>query len=509
MIALEKKKPSNAEQGFALIIALLTLLLISAALMGMLIMSNTETNVRANFRDEQTAYFASKGGIEEARDRMRSTATNSLTPKATLGTALPGGLNGVLYVTNPAAGELVTPWLTTGTNYPDDEINKELNCTGTAPTGTWYVPAQSASTAYAAAPILPWKWVRVMAKINKSDTGCTRVTSVDGNVNNNRICWNGTNEISTAAASCKTANPSYTPVYELTALAVTTSGSRRMRQYEASQTPFPSIPGAFVFDGSNPSFNPPNSSAFSVSGTDVAQGPTAGVGCDAAVNQPALGAYDNPSAGTLDTAMVGPPDRSGQYTSSTPYVTTPAVSSVNSSLSSGYINLTTVDGLTKFANTIIAAAGTNVYPNGGVPTNLGTSTAPVINVVNGDYTYTGSGAGILLVTGQLTLNGNFSYNGLILAIGEGAITKSGGGGGTVNGAMFAANLYHDNPGTSGPRAYPAYTNPSALGSSLQPGIPYFGWSGRPSATIQYDSCWIGNASQGLPFTLIAQRELIY
>jgi hypothetical protein len=133
----------------------------------------------------------------------------------------------------------------------------------------------------------------------------------------------------------------------------------------------------------------------------------------------------------------------------------------------------------------------------------------VINVVNGDYTYTGSGAGILLVTGQLTLNGNFSYNGLILAIGEGAITKSGGGGGTVNGAMFAANLYHDNPGTSGPGAYPAYTNPIALGSSLAPGIPYFGWSGGGNATIQYDSCWIGNATQGLPFTLIAQRELIY
>jgi len=388
MIAHKKTKPGNSEQGFALIIALLTLLLISAALMGMFIMSNTETNVSANFRDEQTAYFASKAGIEEVRDRMRSTAPNTLSIKATLGTVLPGANFGVLYVTNPAAGETVTPWVTTGTNYPDDEINKELNCTGTAPTGTWYVPAQSASTAYAAAPILPWKWVRVMAKINKSDTGCTRVTSVDGNVNNNRICWNGTNEISTAAASCKVANPSYLPVYELTALAVTPRGSRRMRQYELSRTPFPGIPGAFVFDGSNPSFNPPNSSAFSVSGTDVAQGPTAGVGCDPAVNQPALGAYDNSSVATLDGDMVGPPDRSGQYTSSTPYVTTPAVSNMNSSLSTGSINLTTVGGLTNLVTLITNAAGANVYPNGTVPTNLGTNTAPVVNVVNGDLTYT-------------------------------------------------------------------------------------------------------------------------
>src|SRR5260370_28045219 len=109
MIALEKKKASNSEQGFALIIALLTLLLISAALMGMFIMSNTETNVSANFRDEQTAYFASKGGIEEARDRMPSTATNSLSPKTTLANALPGQLNGILYITNQAAAEIVAP----------------------------------------------------------------------------------------------------------------------------------------------------------------------------------------------------------------------------------------------------------------------------------------------------------------------------------------------------------------------------------------------------------------
>jgi len=107
----------------------------------------------------------------------------------------------------------------------------------------------------------------------------------------------------------------------------------------------------------------------------------------------------------------------------------------------------------------------------------------------------------------LTLNGNFSYNGVILAIGEGAITKSGGGGGTVNGAMFAANLFSDPVPAGGPGAYPAYT--SLYPSSHTPGIPYFGWSGGGSATIQYDSCWIGNVSQGLPFKLVAQRELIY
>src|ERR1700687_5574106 len=132
VINFRGKKHKASEQGIALILALMVLLLLSAVLMGMIMMSNTETNVSANFRDEQTAFFASKAGIEEVRDRMRSSATNSL--KAQLPTALPGAINGVLYVTNPATGETVTPWLPLGTNYPDDEICKEVTCTSGAPT---------------------------------------------------------------------------------------------------------------------------------------------------------------------------------------------------------------------------------------------------------------------------------------------------------------------------------------------------------------------------------------
>jgi Tfp pilus assembly protein PilX len=494
MITLEQKKPSTSEQGFALILALLTLLLISAALMGMFIMSNTETNVSANFRDEQTAFFASKAGVEEVRDRLRPNATNTLDPTVTLGTFLPGQPNGVLYVTNPAAGETVTPWLTTGANYPDDEINKELNCTGTAPTGAWYVtPAASASTSYAAAPILPWKWVRVMAKQNKSDTGCTRITSVDGNINTNRICWNGTNEISTTAANCQLASPNnYQPVYELTALAVTTSGSRRMRQYEVYHNTLPPIPGAIVFDGANPDFsNNPNSMPSLVSGTDVAQGPNAGVGCGLPFNQPALGAYGTPAANALTAP--GYLNRPGNYPSGT--TPSPAVSNVQSVLGP----FSTVDGLASVVKMITTAAGGNVYAGGTTPPNMGTSSAPVINVVQGPLSLGGSGTGILLVEGDLTLLGGFSYNGIILVIGTGVVTKNGGGGGTLNGSMLVANMYTDS----------THSTLIAMGSNNPPGPPLIGWNGGGNATFQYDSCWITSVTQGLPYSIVAQRELIY
>lgn len=486
-------KTTPSERGVALILSLLLLLLLSAVLMGMIMMSNTETNVSSNFRDEQTAFFASKAGVEEVRDRMRSTATNSLSGNLAV-TALPGAANGVFYVINPASGETIAPWQTTGSNYPDDEICKEVTCTSGTPAGSWYAASQSASTAYAATPILPWKWVRVMAKANKSATGTTRITSVDGTTNGKRVCWTGTNEIATAATSCPAVNANYLPVYELTALAVTTSGSRRMTQYEVSRTPFPAIPGAIVFDGSNPDFGTnPNSNAFNVSGTDADHGPNGGAGCGAAADQPAIGAYDNGAVISLS----GQVNRPGSYTSgNTP---TPAVSNVSSALG----NLTSVDGLTSLVNSVTTAAGPNVFPNANssTPTNMGTDAAPVVNVVQGDFTLSGSGTGILLVTGTLTMNGTPSFNGLVLVIGEGNVQKNGGGNGTLNGSLFVADLYSDNP--------PMYNHLIPLGSNNPPGKPTISWNGGGNATIQYDSCWISAVTQSFPYKIVAQRELIY
>src|SRR5258707_9913963 len=103
MIALYGKKNSSAERGVALVMALLALLLLTAVGMGMILMTNTETNISSNFKDEQTAYFAAKAGIEEVRDRLRANAPDSVNLPATLGNNIPGGATcpGGLYVTNP------------------------------------------------------------------------------------------------------------------------------------------------------------------------------------------------------------------------------------------------------------------------------------------------------------------------------------------------------------------------------------------------------------------------
>jgi Tfp pilus assembly protein PilX len=488
MNPFNSQRRKNSERGVALVVALMMLLLITAALTGMIIMSNTETSVSANFRDEQTAFFASKAGIEEVRDRMRSGATNSLSGLMPT-TVLPGAVTGVLYITNPASGETVTPWLPLGSNYPDTEICKEVTCTSGAPTGTWYT-SSSASSSYAASPILPWKWVRLMVKANKSDTGATRVTSVDGTTNGNRVCFNGTNEIATALGSCGAAGNTYLPVYEVTALAVTSSGSRRMTQYEISRTSLPPMPGAMIFDGPTPDFGTnPNSAAFGVTGTDTHTGPNAGVGCPAALNEPALGGFNAAGAASLGTQV----NRPASYTGSPS-----GIADVSSQLGP----LGTIDGLNNLVNSITMMAGANVYGASPLPNpstlNAGTLAAPVVNVVQGDYTMPGSGSGIILVTGTLTMNGNPSFDGLILVIGKGNVQKNGGGNGTLDGSLFVANMYSDTP--------PVYTH---LIPSGPPGIPTIAWNGGGNATIQYDSCWSNYFSQSLPYRIVSQRELIY
>jgi hypothetical protein len=486
-------RKNYSEAGMALAVAIVSLLLITAVVAAMIVASSSETSISANFRDEQTAWFAAKGGIEEVRDRFRSAATNSLSGSINNLVGLPGAANGVLYITNPLAGETVNPWNTAAeTNprhYPDDELCKELAAPCPPTAAGWYLTA-SASGGYQTTPQLPWKWVRVMPKINKSVTpGSAIVTSVNNTQDGNRVCWNSTtgNEVTVTVASCQAASQTFYQVYELTALAVTPTGSRRLVQFESTTMGLPPMPGALTFDGANPDYsNNPHSAAFSVTGND------AHTGCAGApVNQPAIAAFDTNSANTISGQL----NRPGSYTGTGG---TPSVVNQSSQMSP---TLTTVDGLQALVQSITSAAGSNVYNSPAAPTNLGTTANPVINVVNGDLTLGGgsSGAGILVVTGTLTLSGNPSWNGIILVIGKGNVQKNGGGNGTLDGALFVANLYTDT----------SYATLIPTGTNHAPGPPVVSWNGGGNATIQFDSCWTTKMNTSFPYKTISDRELIY
>ena len=93
------------------------------------------------------------------------------------------------------------------------------------------------------------------------------------------------------------------------------------------------------------------------------------------------------------------------------------------------------------------------------------------------------------------MTGAPSYNGLILVIGKGTVTKSGGGNGVVDGSLFLANLYN----SSG----------ALLPASSAPGVPSMNWGGGGTMTFQYDSCWATQMSQALNYRIVAVREMIY
>ena len=71
-----------------------------------------------------------------------------------------------------------------------------------------------------------------------------------------------------------------------------------------------------------------------------------------------------------------------------------------------------------------------------------TSYQPLFTFVDGNCTLEG-GAGLLVVTGDLTLNGNSDFKGVVLVLGNGRVTRSGGGNGNVHGSWVVARFFRN------------------------------------------------------------------
>jgi hypothetical protein len=127
----------------------------------------------------------------------------------------------------------------------------------------------------------------------------------------------------------------------------------------------------------------------------------------------------------------------------------------------------------------------------GVPASCQT---PRIAYASGDISLSGAttGYGILVVTGTLNISGNFSWDGIVVAIGEGTINFSGGGSGTINGGVYLARTRDDS---------------GNLLTSL--GSPAFHWNGGGGNGIHYNSCYVSNGAQAQAFRIITYREMTY
>jgi hypothetical protein len=106
------------------------------------------------------------------------------------------------------------------------------------------------------------------------------------------------------------------------------------------------------------------------------------------------------------------------------------------------------------------------------PSDFGTTSRPVLTFIDGDGALPpASGAGLLIVTGTLTVDGSAIFDGLILVLGGGQVIRSGGGNGSALGSMLVARFGNN-------------------GDFL---APTFDSNGSGTSSIQYDSAWVRRA----------------
>jgi hypothetical protein len=130
----------------------------------------------------------------------------------------------------------------------------------------------------------------------------------------------------------------------------------------------------------------------------------------------------------------------------------------------------------------VARSSGRFFASGQQPTTFGdNTTGQGITFCDGNCTFSGTGGGILVVTGKLTLHGNFNFNGLIIITGKDGVARSGGGDGTIQGNMVVAPYV-------GCRIEDG-TDPAADATFL---APQYNLSGGGNSTVVYNSTSVAN-----------------
>jgi len=267
------------------------------------------------------------------------------------------------------------------------------------------------------------------------------------------------------------------PVYIYTALSIQPGRAVRLVRELAATGSIPNLPGGLTLDGCSPVvppvFTPPTSHPFAVSGNDNSP---SNADVHAVVTR-CLPDQELIQNAISDGNGCVPP---GVYTAATPNLCQPSGPSKNASYpgignnncGGGACNannsadifydasMSNADAQPFFANcsgllefvALVKGWADYTYPAGQSSLTTygdGSNANPalwnrVVNVITGNANlsqadFGNPGAGIILVEGDLTVNGYPSYNGAILVIGTGQMHVTGGGNGTINGGIFVAN----------------------------------------------------------------------
>jgi hypothetical protein len=128
--------------------------------------------------------------------------------------------------------------------------------------------------------------------------------------------------------------------------------------------------------------------------------------------------------------------------------------------------------------------------------SLGSSTNPQFTFVDGNFSATGNGAGLLVVTGNMTFVGDFTFDGVVLVLGSwkdslgtlqgGNLSRSGGGNCLISGALVVSH-------------FDRTTNTGFLPTS-------FDTSGGGTSDIKFNSLSVANALNSLGSRVVGVTE---
>ncbi len=533
-VSVPNKSSQTPEQGVALVVALLAMVVISGLGFALLLSSSTESLINSNFRQSTLAYFAARAGTEEARGRLGPDAlpqTNNLSsvaipcssgatcpPLFNAATGVPDltrayyiRLNAAIDPTNATCTYLGVPNICADPNPPPGGA-------------TFFLTTQPGTQ-------MPYVWTKItlatQRKLKRNlVTPCNPSDPADPNFcapgtldDTQMICWMNQRQLSVynPAAAFATCGDPINPVYIITSLAIqpgTPTPTRRLVREVVAPGRIPGLPGPLTLDGFPGTYIPADAFPFNI------------IGCDASDPAPCNGPPDAPAL-IVPTAMDaanaqlvitdGPPaglNRNTRYagvtnngcagatcsaagSASVAAATDAAVFPNGNPLTTNpyFANCAGVDLLRSYITdgADFVYNGDTTSLNQLVPNTSGSfnSDNAVINVINGNANLAAddlrpspgdTGAGIVLVTGNLDLAGTTDYHGVIIVLG-GTITIVGGGGGVVTGGIFVTNT------TTCPLSLGEATY-NALGGVL---------------TIQYDSTWANPPLGFLPMQILSMN----
>jgi len=499
-----KNRRAKREAGVALVIAMVSLLLITGVALAMVMASGMESSLNGNYRSSSSATYAALAGLEEGRGRLLPTNPNPIV--VTDGaTNLTGYMHvgWATYILNPMGSDPTGISLVT-TTYADNNYVAEF---GVAPTQTSTATSLSGTNS-SNIPGPMYKWVRINP-ITERSLGNVDVNG-DGNFDaTTPLYYDSGITPATLVVPPMVAgvpNPSSTAnqVFEITALAVLPNGSEKLMQYlVAPQTYNMNFPSALTLGGTVGNFAGASSNPYHVNGADGSGSAPAVPGCTPnGTAKDAIGVTNAASAAVVTAGIPG--NRTSHYTGlggSTPDVATVGL---NSTLSTPNSLNQLVQNIRNNADAVIPnppnAANVNnsgtTYNFGGPGWPAGMSASnPQTVYVDGSFDLgPNTGYGLLVVTGNFTYHGNSGWNGVILVIGDGTTTflGNGGGNGEFDGAIFAA------------------TTRDATGAPLAGlGTVNFDISGGGGNGIYYNHCWVNTVQKPPTYKVLSFKEIPY